>query len=72
MYDHFGSYSLAFHVCPMFCVVGFVILLLMKAPVRKVLQPRIIAAAVSRQQECAPVEATQYDSSSYFSFARRG
>ena len=35
VFDHFGSYSLAFYSCSILCLVGFVSLLLMKAPVRK-------------------------------------
>ncbi len=45
VYDHFGSYSLAFNVSSLLCFIGFGILLLMKAPVRKAPQPMIMAAS---------------------------
>jgi MFS family permease len=44
VYDHFGSYSIAFYSSSMLCLVGFVILLLMKAPARKAPHPMIMAA----------------------------
>ncbi len=45
VYDHFGSYSLAFHLSSLFCLIGFVILLFMKAPIRRTSQPMIMAAS---------------------------
>ena len=44
VYDHFGSYSLAFNASSLLCFIGFGILLLMKAPVRKAPQPMTVAA----------------------------
>ncbi len=42
VFDHFGSYSLAFYASSVLCFVGFGILLLMKAPVKKAPQPMIV------------------------------
>ena len=48
LYDHFGSYAGAFYAVSVFCVLGFLLMVWIKPPVRQRLRPLVAAAGAER------------------------